>query len=114
MDGYELTERGKILVAILLVLLFLLIPSAIILYSAMSGGASPADASSGDSDEPQVAGVHAPMLSILSDDKTKSAIISDFAAFGIRGQRLSSINNHNCSEDGPFKVYMSFNAYSYQ
>ena len=109
MDGYELTERGKILVAILLVLLFLLIPSAIILYSAMSGGASPADGN-----EPQAAKVHVTKLSDISDDKTKSAIISAFAAFGIREQRLSSINNQNNSKDGPFEVYMSYNAYCCQ
>ena len=41
MQGYELTERGKIIVAIVLVLLLLLIPSAILLYTAMSGQAAP-------------------------------------------------------------------------
>ena len=109
MYGYELTERGKILVAILLVLLFLLIPSAIILYSAMSGEASPANGS-----EPQVAGSHVLQLSDIDNDKTKSTVISAFAAFGIREQRLSFINNRNSSEDDPFELYMSSNAYSYQ
>jgi len=41
MYGYELTERGKIMVAIILVLLLLLIPSAILLYTAMSNETAP-------------------------------------------------------------------------
>jgi len=35
MYNYELTERGKIVIAVLLVLLLLLVPSAILLYNAM-------------------------------------------------------------------------------
>jgi hypothetical protein len=39
MEGYELTERGKIVIAVVLVLLFLLVPSAIMLYNAMASQA---------------------------------------------------------------------------
>lgn len=204
MRGYELTERGKIFVAILLVFFLLLVPSAIMLYSAMSGEAVPAEGN-----EPQSAGV--PPLSsngepvqtgtkpppngggfyppeavppnggdagdktprptgvghpCLGDDgdglsfyfspnfqntvdaetssvlgiflsspkndpnvqilieipelsdgdakKTKSAIISAFAAQGVREQRLCFIVNDGEAGNDPFEIYMSFSAYSYQ
>jgi len=35
MDGYELTERGKIVIALILVLLLLLVPAAILAYKTM-------------------------------------------------------------------------------
>ena len=41
MHSYELTERGKIIVAILLVLLLLLVPSAILALKAMAQPAAP-------------------------------------------------------------------------
>ena len=37
MDSYELTERGKIVIAVVLVLLLLVLPSAILAYKAMAG-----------------------------------------------------------------------------
>ena len=45
MHGYELTDRGKILVTIVLVVLLLLVPSVILLYTAMSSQAAEPDGS---------------------------------------------------------------------
>lgn len=45
MDGYELTERGKIVVAVILVLLLLFLPAALLVYTAM---ADQSTGSSGD------------------------------------------------------------------
>ena len=41
MRGYEITERGKIFIAILLVLLLLVLPSAILAFKVMAGDSSP-------------------------------------------------------------------------
>jgi len=202
MHGYELTERGKILVAIVLVLLLLLVPSAILLYTAMAGQASPPPAdndaqASGDyppliaemapsqsieSPPPTGGGFNPPDISypnaggnpggqyptsppglgqpsvdhsegtlsfffspgiqntldvetasmlgiflsspknspdsliaveipILSEDyteKTTSAVISAFAARGVREQRLSFRTGPDEAADGPFKVSLYF------
>jgi len=204
MHGYELTERGKILVAVVLVLLLLLIPSAILLYTAMSsqaytppadqdpkasvsppplimetpppeisespppngGGFNPPDISppngngSAGSQEPskppnlsqpsvdssagtlsfffspslyntidaetssmlrvflsspknapdsQIS-VEIPKLSDEDAEKTISAIVSAFAAFGVRQQRLAFITQPGEAADGLFKVSLSFSA----
>jgi len=64
MRGYELTERGKIVVAVLLVLLLLLIPSAILSLKAMSQPNAPSNNPSPDS-----SGASSPsgMPSIITD-----------------------------------------------
>ena len=204
MYGYELTERGKIMVAIILVLLLLLIPSAILLYTAMSNETSPppdqgsqtsgvpppsifetppnngsesspppngggfnqpdalpsddnvnpggqyptsppglgqpyVDPSEGTlsfffspglqntidvetssmlgiflSSSKNVPGsliaVEIPSLSDEHTEKTKSAIVSAFAALGIREQRLSFRTDQDGEATDPFRVNLSFSA----
>jgi len=47
MYNYELTERGKIVIAVVLVLLLLLVPSAILLYTAISNQPPPSTENQG-------------------------------------------------------------------
>ena len=202
MYGYELTERGKIMVAVILVLLLLLIPSAILLYTAMSNETAtpPPDQGSqtsrvlhssisvtppnSDAERPPPTGggftqpyalpmdgdvnpggqyptsppglgqpyvdpsegtlsfffspglqntidmetssmlgiflsssknapdsliaVEIPPLSAEHTEKTKSAVVSAFAALGIREQRLSFRTNQDEEASDPFRVNLSF------
>jgi len=200
MHGYKLTDRGRILVTLVFVVLFLLIPSAILLYTAMAGQADlpPADdipSTSGTSPPPiietvppeisnspppngggfnppdvtptngdgtvqetprppgpgqpsvdpsegtlsfffspnlqntldvetstmlstflssdkntqdSLIAVEFPQLSGKDAEKVISAVISAFAAHGVREQRLAFITDSKWTEEEPFEVRLSY------
>jgi len=200
MHGYKLTDRGRILVTLVFVVLFLLIPSAILLYTAMTGqsdqppagdspstsgtsppaivetvppeisespppnggGFNPPDVtptngngagqetspppgpgqpsvdpsegtlsfffspnlqntldvetstmlstflSSDKNTQDSLIAVEFPQLPGKDADKVISAVISAFAAYGVREQRLAFITDSKGAEEEPFEVRLSY------
>lgn len=95
MHNYELTERGKIVIAVILVFLFLIIPSAILLYTATQNQPSlPADSqgagASGNNSPPPVTSpppvvahsppvaAHSPSPATVENPPPSSGGFSDF------------------------------------
>ena len=70
MEGYELTERGKVVIAIVLVLLLLLIPSAILTLKAMAN--QPAQPAASDKSPEASEALHPPLIVITPPIITES------------------------------------------